>query len=274
MNKIYDYKKIERSFRRFSDYSDDLLNLDSKTFPNNLNIFIDFCENDEIMHIISAQLKSNKNVDIGKWYSDFQKTGGSFIGTKKYVLPTKEKDRISLLYHFLLKIHSNEIDFHRFCLDAYGETNFNEMVLAFNDAISRPLIRDLGYRLDEILETTNSNLKVPIEKLVIIQTGAGSNNAIAIGENIKQTVISQSIELDELINKLSNEILNSSEIPEEDKEDLMIDVDTIKKQLAKKNPKKDRILPILRDLATFSTLASTVQTIIKFISENPSPLIS
>ena len=51
MNKIYDYKKIERSFRRFRDYSDDLLNSNSKTFPNNINIFITFCESDEIMHI-------------------------------------------------------------------------------------------------------------------------------------------------------------------------------------------------------------------------------
>ena len=274
MNRIYDYKKIERSFRRFRDYSDDLLNSNSKTFSNNLNIFIDFCENDEIMRIISAQLKSNKNVDMDKWYSDFQKTGGSIKGSKECVLPIDEEDRISLLYQLLLKMKSHELDFQGFCLEAYGKTNVTEMVRAFNDAISRPLVRDLSYRLDEIIKTTNSNLKVPIEKLVIIQTGAGSNNAIAIGENIKQTIISQSSELDELINKLSNEILNSSEIPEEDKEDLMIDVDTIKKQLAKKNPKKDRILPILRDLATFSTLASTVQTLIKFISENPPPQIS
>lgn len=273
MNKTYDHKRIERSFRRFRDYSGDLLNSNSKTFSNNINIFIDFFENDEIMRIISAQLKSNKNVDMDKWYSDFQKTGGSFIGSKKYVLPTNEEDRISILYQFLLKIHSNEIDFHRFCLDACGETNFNKMVLAFNDAISRPLIRDLGYRLDEITETTDSDSRVPIGKMIIIKTGDRSVNTIAIGEDIKQTVINQSSELDELINKLSNEILNSSEIPEEDKEDLMIDVDTIKKQLAKKNPKKDRILPILKDLATVSTLASTVQAIIKFISENPSPPI-
>lgn len=274
MNQIYDHKKIKRSFRRFRDYSGDLLNSDSKTFSNNLNIFIEFCENDEIMRIISAQLKLDGNVDINRWYSDFQKSGGSVIGSKKYVLPTNEEDRISILYQLLLKMHSNEIDFQRFCIDAYGKTNFNEMVWAFNDAISRPLIRDLGYRLDEIIETTNSDVGVPSEKLVIINTGDRSVNTIAIGENIKQIVISQSSELDELINKLSDEILNSSEIPEEEKGDLMIDVDTIKKQLAKKNPKKDRILPILRDLATFSTLTSTVQTIIKFISENPPPQIS
>ncbi|MCD4842926.1 MAG: hypothetical protein K8R25_00365 [Methanosarcinales archaeon] len=270
MNQIYDHKKIERSFRRFGDYSEDLLNSNFKTFSNNLNIFIDFCENDEIMRIISAQLKSKENVDVNKWYSDFQKTGGSITGSKEYVLSIDEEDRISLLYQLLLKMNSNELDFQEFCLEAYGKTNVTEMVRAFNDAISRLLVRDLSYRLDEIIETTNSDLKVPIEKLVVIQTGAGSNNTIAIGEHIKQTVISQSSELDELINKLSNEILNSREIPEEDKEDLMIDVDTIKKQLAKKNPKKDRILPILRDLATFSTLAFTVQAIIKFISENPS----
>ena len=265
MNQKYAHKKIERSFRRYKDYSADLLNSSSKTFLNNLNIFINFCGNDEIMRIVSAQLKSNKNVDTNRWYSDFQKTGGSLIGSKEYVLPTNEEDRISLLYQVLLKMHSDEIDFKRFCIDAYGKTNFNEMVWAFNDAISRPLIRDLGYRLDEIIETTNSDLEVPIGKLVIIQTGDRSVNTIALGENIKQTVISQSSELDELVNKLCNEILNSSEIPEEEKEDLMIDVDTIKKQLVKKNPKKERILPILRDLATFSTLASTVQAIIKII---------
>jgi hypothetical protein len=269
MNQIYDHKKIERSFRRFGDYSKDLLNSNFKTFPINLNIFIDFCENDEIMRIISAQLKSNENVDVNKWYSNFQKTGGSITGSKEYVLPIDEEDRISLLYQLLLKINSKELDFQGFCLGAYGKTNVTEMVRAFNDAISRLFVRDLSYRLDEIIETTNSDLEVPIEKLVFIQTGSWSNNAIAIGEHIKQTVTSLSSELDELINKLSNEISNSREIPEEDKEDLMIDVDTIRKQLAKKNPKKDRILPILKDLATFSTLAFTVQAIIKFISENP-----
>jgi polyhydroxyalkanoate synthesis regulator phasin len=266
MNQIYDHKKIKRSFRRFRDYSEDLLDSNSKTFSNNLNIFINFCENDEIMRIVSAQLKSNKNVNINRWYSDFQKTGGALIGSKEYVLPTNEEDRISLLYLLLLKIHSDEISFQRFCMDAYGKTNFNEMIGAFNDAISRPLIRDLGYRLDEIIETTNSDLEVPIGKLVIIQTGDRSINTIALGENIKQTVISQNSELDELVNKLCNEILNSGEIPEEEKEDLMIDVDTIKKQLAKKTPQKDRILPILRDLATFSTLASTAQKIITYVS--------
>jgi len=221
------------------------------------------------MRIISAQLKTNENVDINQWYSDFsdfQKTGGSFIGSKEYLLPTNEEDRISLLYQLLLKLHSHEIDFHGFCIDAYGKTNFDEMLWAFNDAISRPLIRDLGYRLDEIIEATNKDVRVPVEKLVIINTGDRSVNTIALGENIKQTVINQSSELDELINKLSDEVLNSSAISEEEKEDLMTDVDTIKKQLAKKNPKKDRILPILRDLATFSTLASTVKAIRKFIS--------
>ena len=269
MNQTYDHKKIERSFRRFRDYSEDILDSNSKTFSNNLNIFITFCETDEIMRIISAQLKSNKNVDINRWYGDFQKTGGSLIGSKKYVLPTNEENRISLLYQLLLKIHSDEIDFQKFCIDAYGKTNFNEMVWAFNDAISRPLIRDLGYRLDDIIETTNNDLEVPVGKLVIIQTGDRSVNTIALGKNIKQTVISQNRELDELVNKLYNEILNSSEIPEEEKEDLMIDVDTIKKQLAKKKPRKDRILPILRDLATFSTLASTAQKIITYVSMLP-----
>jgi len=268
MNQIYDHKKIKRSFRRFRDYSKDLLNSNSKTFSNNLNIFIGFCENDEIMRIVSAQLKSNKNVDINRWYSDLQKTGGLVIGSKD-VLPTNEEDRISLLYQLLSKIDSDEISFLGFCIVAYGKTNIktnvNEMALAFNDTFSRPLIRDLGYRLDEIIKTTNSDVSVPLEKLIIIKTGDKSVNTIAIGENIKQTVINQSSELDELVNKLAYEILNSSEIPKEEKGDLMIDVDTIKKQLAKKNPKKDRILPFLRDLATVSTLASTVQAIIKFI---------
>lgn len=190
MNKIYDYKKIERSFRRFSDYSDDLLNLDSKTFPNNLNIFIDFCENDEIMHIISAQLKSNKNVDIGKWYSDFQKTGGSFIGTKKYVLPTKEEDRISLLYQFLLKIHSNEINFHGFCIDAYGKTNFNEMVLAFNDAISRPLIR----AMNQLLQETEAFRPVKLDDLINTDEGSAIEFKSSLRWDIQNNKVNKNLE--------------------------------------------------------------------------------
>lgn len=140
-------------------------------------------------------------------------------------------------------MHSHEIDFHRFCIDAYGKTNFDEMLWAFNDAISRPLIRDLGYRLDEIIEATNKDVRVPVEKLVIINTGDRSVNTIALGENIKQTVINQSSELDELINKLSDEVLNSSAISEEEKEDLMTDVDTIKNNWQRKTLKKTEFYP-------------------------------
>lgn len=142
--------KFKEAKRKFTNYATDLSNSNGHTFENALNIFLDFCESDEVMVTITKPLKENMNVDVGKWYEDFSKSGGSLIGSGRFVLPTNEDDRVSLLYQLLLKIRSGELNYHGLCLHAFGATNINEMAYSFNQAVSRPLARGLLQKVEAL----------------------------------------------------------------------------------------------------------------------------
>ena len=182
-------EEINEAFRKFDDYSSDLLGADARSFDNYLNIFIDFCEHDSIMSLITGQLKDNSNVNLKEWHDAFLKSGGSFIGSQRYELPLNENDRISLLYQFLLAINTKDINRGNFCIGAFGKTNFDEMIWAFNENITEKLIRNLRYKLDKIVNKIKDKKSAHASSLVIIPTGQSSINQIAIGNDIKSNLL-------------------------------------------------------------------------------------
>lgn len=256
---------ISESFRKFNDYSNDLVGSDAGNFTNYLNIFIDFCEHDTIMSLITGQLKSNPRVDLKEWHKKFLRTGGSFIGSKHYELPLEEDDRISLLYQFLLAIQRNDIGVINFCVDAFGKTNYNEMIWDFNENITKLLVRGLGYKLDKIINKMEDRQSIPSSGLVVISTGQGSINQIAIGNDIKQTQITRDLKLNKLIDMLADKVLKEESLTVEDKEDLLVHVKTLKEQASLKQPKKAIIKPVLDHIKTFVILSDVVQKIIEHV---------
>lgn len=62
MQEKYEKNKVAISFRKFNDYASDVLNSDYSTFDSNLEIFIDHCENDEIMSIVCNQLNYDNTI--------------------------------------------------------------------------------------------------------------------------------------------------------------------------------------------------------------------
>src|SRR5208283_5271943 len=92
--------EIRKAKKRFYEIQADLLSSKTHNFDNNLKAFAEFCETNPIMKKITEPLKNNEHTDIKKWWEDFQKTGGSFIGSKRYSLPTDPKEAASVLYKF------------------------------------------------------------------------------------------------------------------------------------------------------------------------------
>lgn len=154
--------KIQETKRKFANNATDLSNSDGHTFESALNVFLDFCESDDLMRNITKPLKERSTVDMAKWYEDFSKSGGSMIGSGRFVLPANEEDRLSLLYRLLLRVRSGEIGFPGFCLHAFGATSTDQMAHRFNEAISRPLARGLLQRLDA-LETEEKARKPSLD---------------------------------------------------------------------------------------------------------------
>lgn len=168
----FDKKRVELSFRKFSDYASDVLSSNYHTFDTRFNILLNHCENDVIMSIISNQLKSI-DAHFDEWWEKGMSTGGSFVGSKQFDLPVDETERDSLLYQFCLKINDRSLNFSRFCLDFFGATNFDEMVWAFNDAIVKPMVRSINYKLEEIMydikQNSESDQDIPIKFLYVYQ---------------------------------------------------------------------------------------------------------
>ncbi len=159
MSDGFNKKIIELSFRKFKDYSSDVIGSDHNTFDNRLNIFIYFCENDSVMKVITNQLKA---IDTGfdEWWESINSSGGgSMIGTKNFNLPVDEEVRNALLYEFTIEINKEEIDLKRFAIDFFGKTNFNDMIGSFNDAVFYPMVRSIGYKIEEIMDSIEKEYK-------------------------------------------------------------------------------------------------------------------
>lgn len=172
MERTFRQKQVEISFQKFGDYSRDVLSANFHTFPARFDILMHHCETDEIMRVICLQLREY-DAHFQEWWESSMKTGGSMIGSKKFSLPLDETERDALLYQLCLKIQKGEIKLDRYCMDFFGETNFNRMIYAFNDAILKLLLRSIGYRLENILDLIKTDLTerepVPFNMFLIYQ---------------------------------------------------------------------------------------------------------
>lgn len=263
--KVFEQDKILRAFRRFNDYNIDLLQSDYHTFGTRLEIFIDFCENDEIMGFITSQLKT---FDFEAWMKGLEGTVRSMAGSMDFRLPLKEDDRISYLYQLILNINNKEIQFEGFSSEAFGSNNGDGMVYTFNEAITRPLIRDLGYKLEEIrdqIDELDRRELISQDKLIVINAGDITNSQLAIGTNIKLIQISKDKELDNLVNELADLILKDSTKNDEEKEDLLSDVETLKIELQKNKPYKERVMGYLQKFSTITSLVGASEKIIEYL---------
>ena len=100
------------------------------------------------MKRITEPLKTNPNTDIKEWWENYLKTGGSFIGSKRYTLPSDPNDETSLLYKFILGLNADEYDVPNFALNVYGADNLREAYYEFNNDVTRKLIRGLNRKLE------------------------------------------------------------------------------------------------------------------------------
>lgn len=261
MERLFERKEILLSFRKFKDFSSDLFKSDYATFNTRLAIFIDFCERDKVMGFITSQLK---RYDFAGWMEEFKKSGGK----KGLEYPLNEDDRISLFYQILLKINAKEVNFLAFSVMAFGSKTVNELIQKFNEAITKPLVRDLDYKLEEkkVEIAASEDRQIPQELLVIITAENISNSQIAIGANIKQIKVSRDMELDALVNKLADLILIDKSLKEVEKEDLLSDVESMKIEMQKNNPIKRRIMEYLDNFVTVASLLEISQKTIEYIS--------
>lgn len=114
---------------------------------------VHFLENDAVASEALAQIKSDNPVDFEKWYSDFQSTGGSFVGSKRYDIPKSLEEKANLFYE-LLKHFDEDVNPRTFCVHAYGLKNYQEMSDMLSSQIVHPVVRAVDAKLKEAIDTS------------------------------------------------------------------------------------------------------------------------
>lgn len=171
MTKEFTPKQVEISFRKFLDSVEDLESSDYNTFDTHLSIFLNHCENDEIMKTITAPLKNTEIFDKGD--KEFLSKGGSMVGSSNITFPEDEYEMDSYIYQLLLKLKNKGRDITNITMRAYGANGLSDAVDWFNEKITSKLTRSLKYKLEEIEEKIEKEVKegenVPINMLIVFQ---------------------------------------------------------------------------------------------------------
>lgn len=172
MEEGFKRKDVQLSIQKFQDYADDVLRSDRVTFGNRLSIFLNHCENDRVMNVIKAQLMAI-NIDAMKWWTETGQFMGVHMGGKDFSLPIDEEKRDSLLFKICIAIYNNEIDFITFCSTLFAERYVDALVMRFNEAIFRPMIRSLNYKLNDIRDSivaVERDSIIPTQNLIVYQS--------------------------------------------------------------------------------------------------------
>jgi len=146
--------EVRRSLQRFNDFASDLLASDYNTFEDRLNLLISFCEADAVFANIHQQLMNFPTVDFDAWIKDRFATMGGMSGSGELSFPTDLEARMAVMYQLLVAVRDTRVPWMQFGITffATASTQCDEYIYAFNEAITRPLVRELSYRLGDMEE--------------------------------------------------------------------------------------------------------------------------
>lgn len=258
--------QFRRSVQRFGDYANDLLRADMNTFDDALNVFLEFCERDEVFSSVHAQLKSVPGADFESWYQERLATGGSMAGSGQLRFPTDPEVRMALMYELLRRLRDDRISFHTFVINffAIGSTKIDAYIRAFNDAITRPLVRELSYRLDDATEQLpkDSTASLPLTTIQIIHRATNVIQQSAVGSNISQTATNQiSQELETLFAKLESTLRSLADSEARAREYTEV-VASARENALSPTPKISVVKALLAALPPVDAVASIVASIL------------
>jgi hypothetical protein len=161
-------REVERAFRKFKDVVHDLMQADSHTWGDRLTHFMEHCEKNPVMQVVTEPLRKNTRVNGRKWYEDFM-SDYRREGSATYRLPPDDEDCTALLYQFFYEAEyrSEEIHLLDFCYSAFGETEFDRQVYKLNKELVSKLTREIGYRLDEAYQDMGDAQEVDREAVTV-----------------------------------------------------------------------------------------------------------
>jgi hypothetical protein len=134
--------KITQSLRVFRERRDDLLHEDTSTFDLNVQRFLEFCEQDELIKPIIESIEKNKQIDGEAWW---QRVASS---EREISFPSNIDDDMALRLAILRSLAKNPRHIYSFSF-AIGKSKGNEGIDAFRSAVIRPFVNELTQRVSK-----------------------------------------------------------------------------------------------------------------------------
>jgi len=241
------------------------------TFDDALNVFVNFCENDVVFSSFHRQLTSIPGVDFDEWYEARRATGGSFVGSCDLSFPVDQEVRMSLMYEILRRIKSGGIGLQDFTLHffALGKgAKITHYVQALNEAIGRPLIRELGYRLETLASELpqDGNAQIPAASIQIIHQATNVIQQSASGSHITQSAnLTTDPELDALFERLLFAVRESHSDPDVLREQIDV-VEAARSEATKPEPRVSVVRTLLGGLAAAGSVSEITSLIIDLLA--------
>lgn len=134
--------KITQSLRIFRERRDDLLHEDSSTFDLNIQRFLEFCDQDELVKPIIESIEKNQQADGEAWW---QRVASS---EREISFPSNMDEDMALRYAILRSLAKNPRQIFSFSF-AIGKSKGGEGIDPFRSAVIRPLVNELSERVSK-----------------------------------------------------------------------------------------------------------------------------
>jgi hypothetical protein len=260
--------QIRRSIQRFNDYSSDLIHSDMNSFEDRLNMFFNFCLTDEVFAVFHIQLISVEGIDFNQWLSKIQPRVGGMAGSGRLLFPTNVEQRLSVMYQLLHCVQEGRVPFLDFATNffALGTTQITAYINAFNKAVTVPLVRELSYRLEDMLDSLpdDQSERVPASAIQIIHNAQNVIQQTASGNHIAQTAnVTANSEIEELFKKLKLSIQES--IPPSDQQEPLEIVEAAREEAISQNPKPSALKALFAALPPINSVLSITVSIMRLL---------
>jgi len=271
MTTQYRAGEIRRSLHRFIAFANDLLESDYNTFEDRLNLPISFCERHAILVNIHKQLMNFEAVDFDAWIKERFATAGGMSGSGELLFPTNLEARMSVMYQLLVAVRDKRIDWMQFGITffATGSTRYDEYIYTFNEAITRPLVRELSYRLRDMEESLPTDKTAPVaaSAIQVIHHATNVIQQTASGTGIIQHAsLGIDPRLAELLFELRSTVAaGASNAADEARDSGLIDL--AEGELSLPKPRKSKLAVLLRALPATEKILSITSSILEIVNK-------
>lgn len=139
----------------FDDQIDSISNANHQFFADHLRNWYSTLDETPVIKDVIAQLQSG--VDIQKFLDEADKTGGSFVGSKRLAWPAERDKRLGMQLLLFREMAEQRIEAWQFAVNyTYAGKGLNENVRELVRQIFLPFVRDLRRYLEQASENSPS----------------------------------------------------------------------------------------------------------------------